>query len=71
MAPPARVPISPRMASAAFPPVQNGCYYFEDRHSRSADPHSDSGLFQRHSFNVTFALYDADTQTLYYCKFDT
>lgn len=54
-----------------FPPIQNGCYYFEDRHSQSTDPQSDHELFRRHSFNVTFALYDTDTQTLYYCKFDT
>ena len=54
-----------------FPPVQNGYYYFEDRHSQSTDPHSDSELLQRHSFNVTITIYDADTRTLYYCKFDT
>lgn len=54
-----------------FPPVQNGCYYFEDRHSQSTDPHSDSELLQRHSFNVTIAIYDADTRTFYYCEFDT
>lgn len=54
-----------------FPPVQNGCYYFQDRHSESTDPQSDLELFQRYSYNITFALYDADTQTLYYCEFDT
>lgn len=56
---------------SCFPPVQNGYYYFEDRHTESTDPQSDLDLFRRHSFNVTFALYDADTQTLSYCEFDT
>lgn len=68
---PGAVPSITQDGVNCFPPVQNGCYYFKDRHSQSTDPQSDHDLFRRNSFNVTFALYDADTRTLYYCKFDT
>ncbi len=54
-----------------FPFVENGYYYFEDRQAEDTDPHSDLQLFQRYSYNVTIAIYDADAQILYYCKFDT
>lgn len=52
-------------------PITNGRYYFCDRHSRAVDPADDSQLFDRGSFNYTAAIYDADTCTLYYFKFDT
>lgn len=63
--------ITDQEGAACFPQVENGYYYFEDRHAQSTDPHSDFALFRRSSFNLTTALYDADTQTLYFCKFDT
>jgi len=44
---------------------------FVDRHSESKDIHSDIDLFSRHSFNFTIALYDVDSNTLYYYEFDT
>lgn len=59
------------VGEALFPYVENGCYYFEDRHSQSTAPYDPGSLFDRSSFNLTFALYDADTRTLYYCEFDT
>lgn len=54
-----------------LPTVEHGYYYFEDRHSESTDPHSDHGLLDRASFNLTLALYDTDSHTLCCCEFDT
>jgi hypothetical protein len=54
-----------------FPEVQNGYYYFEDRHSKSVDPYDDTDVLERYSFNFTIAIYDTDTNTLYYAEFDT
>ncbi len=54
-----------------IPEIQNGYYFFLDRHSESRDSHDDRELFQRFSFNFTIALYDVDTDTLYYVKLDT
>lgn len=68
---PSREPLCTEDGAHRFPPVQNGWYFFRDRHPESADPQSDLELFHRCSVNVTFALYDADTRTLYYCDFDT
>ena len=53
-----------------LPAVQNGYYFFYDRHSQAEDPRDESAVF-RGSFNFTLALYDTDTDTLYYVEFDT
>lgn len=54
-----------------IPEVENGYYYFIDRHSQSTDPKDDSGVLGRGSYNFTIAIYDADCQTLYYMELDT
>ena len=54
-----------------FPAVENGYYFFLDRHSESADPESPAALWDRTSFNFTAALYDADRGALYYYALDT
>lgn len=54
-----------------FPTVENGYYYFEDRHYESKDIQDDSEVLNRCSFNFTIAVYDVDTKTLYFCEFDT
>lgn len=54
-----------------FPMIENGYYYFFDRHDNARDPYSDASVLSRASFNFTAALYDCDTQTLYFCRFDT
>lgn len=54
-----------------IPDVQNGYYYFYDRHSESKDPYSDKDILDRASFNFTLALYDSDNHVLYYVEFDT
>lgn len=57
--------------TAKIPKIENGYYYFYDRHSESTDSRDDSELFERSSFNFSLALYDVDTSTLYYVEFDT
>lgn len=56
-----------------FPKVENGWYFFYDRYDNgvSFDRYDDSLVLGRFSFNFTVALYDADTDTLYYAKVDT
>ncbi len=54
-----------------IPKIENGYWYFFDRHSESIDASSDTKLFNRFSFNLTIAMYDADTNILYYVEFDT
>lgn len=56
---------------AKIPNVENGCYYFRDRHSESSDSSDDSELFSRSSFNFSLAVYDRDTNKFYYFAFDT
>ena len=56
-----------------FPEVGNGWYFFYDRYDNGAsfDRYDDSLVLGRFSFNFTVAVYDADTDTLYYCEADT
>lgn len=54
-----------------IPEVENGYYYFLDRHSQSTNPKDDSGVLDRASYNFTIAIFDTDQQTLYYMKLDT
>jgi len=54
-----------------IPHIENGYWLFIDRHSKSINNYDDTDLFNRHSFNFTLALYDADENVLYYIEFDT
>ncbi|MBQ8851451.1 MAG: hypothetical protein IJZ66_03295 [Oscillibacter sp.] len=54
-----------------LPAVENGYYYFYDRHDRAEDPRDESAVMGRSSFNLTLALYDTDTDMLYYVEYDT
>lgn len=56
---------------AKIPEITNGYYYFCDRHSDSTDAGDDTNLLRRASFNFTVAIYDSDTNRLYYAEFDT
>ena len=51
--------------------VEEGFYYFYDRHSQSQDPFDDSELHQLYSWNFTLAVYDSKNERLYYYEFDT
>ena len=54
-----------------IPQIPNGYYFFYDRHSESVDPFDASDVLKRGSFNFTAAIYDTDTDTLYYVELDT
>lgn len=56
---------------AHMPAIENGYYMFEDRHSESKDSRDDSDLFGRYSLNFSIAIYDSDTDKMYYFEFDT
>lgn len=50
-----------------IPRIKAGYYILIDRHSdRGKTP-----LISRYSFNLTFAIYDRESEKLYYVKFDT
>lgn len=55
----------------AVPEITNGYYFFLDRHSKSTDPHDDTNVLSRGSFNLMIAIYDCDTEMLYYLELDT
>lgn len=57
--------------NAQWPRIEHGCYQFADRHSESKNPDDDSELFDRYSFNFEIAIYDLDSDYLYYYRFDT
>ena len=56
---------------AHWPTINNGVYKFVDRHSEAVDKSDDTNLFNRYSYNFSVAVYDLDTNTLYYFEFDT
>ncbi|MBQ2663259.1 MAG: hypothetical protein IJH36_10765 [Clostridia bacterium] len=56
---------------AHMPKIEHGFYKFYDRHSEARDRDSDSELFNRYSYNFSLAVYDTDTDRLYYFVFDT
>ena len=56
---------------AHLPTIQNGVYKFVDRHSSSVDQSDDTNLLDRASFNFSIAVYDLDTDTMYYFEKDT
>ena len=51
-----------------LPGIANGFYRLIDRHSDAGDGQN---LLERASLNVTLAVYDADSDTLYFCEMDT
>lgn len=54
-----------------IPIIANGYYCFLDRHSDTVDKYSDIDLFDRYSYNFSLAIYDTDTDILYYIRQDT
>lgn len=56
---------------AHIPEIKNGYYMFEDRHSESKDSKDDTELLDRHSYNFSIAIYDCDTDIMYYFEYDT
>lgn len=58
-------------AQANMPKVEHGFYCFQDRHSKSTDSGSDAEILDRGSYNFSMAVYDSDTDRLYYFELDT
>ena len=56
---------------AHWPKVEHGFYRFVDRHPEAKDPSDDSELLGRDSFNFSVAVYDTDSDILYYYNLDT
>ncbi|NLL63925.1 MAG: hypothetical protein GX241_06835 [Ruminococcaceae bacterium] len=54
-----------------IPKIENGYYYFHDRHSDSKDKFDDTDLLERPSLNFTLLMFDSDNNTLYLLEFDT
>lgn len=54
-----------------LPEVANGYYFFLDRQSEGDEAHDDSELWKRYSKNFTLAIYDTDTDTLYFAEYDS
>ena len=54
-----------------IPTIENGYYYFKDRHSESTNKYDYTDINNRPSYNFTFAILDKDTNTIYYYELDT
>lgn len=55
--------------NALVPDIQDGYYILIDRHTDAGKGEED--ILHRFSFNFTLAVFDTDTNTLYFCKLDT
>ena len=53
------------------PKIENGYYYFYNRHRNATDVNSDGDLYDLGSRNFTFAMYDIENTRLYYIEFDS
>ena len=51
--------------------IENGYYYFLDRHTESKDNKSLEQLNQRSSYNFSLGIYDSDKKIVYYYELDT
>ena len=56
---------------AHWPKIENGVYKFVDRHSESKNSSDDSKILDRYSWNFSIAVYDFDSDILYYFEMDT
>ena len=54
-----------------IPEITNGYYFFMDRHREAIDCYDESEVLNRNSRNYTMAIYDSDTATLYYIRYDS
>lgn len=56
---------------AHWPDIKNGVYKFVDRQRQAEHEEDDSNLLDRGSLNFSLAVYDKDTDMLYYFELDT
>jgi hypothetical protein len=55
----------------SIPQIENGYYYFLDRHSEATNKYDTTDLNNRSSWNFTLAMLDMDSSIIYYYKLDT
>ena len=53
------------------PDIEEGYYFFYDRHKNCINPFDTSHVLRRNSLNVTIALYDSINGRLYFAELDT
>lgn len=51
--------------------VQNGYWFFIDRHSQSIDKYNYNEIFNKASFNYSIAIFDIESNILYIYSLDT
>ena len=56
---------------ANWPEIRNGVYKFVDRNSDAEDPSDDKEILSRGTANFSIAVYDLDSDMLYYFEADT
>ena len=54
-----------------IPKTKNEIYYFKDRFAENYPEEADTNINDRAAYNITFALFDLDTNKLYIYKLDT
>lgn len=54
-----------------IPEITDGYYKFINRHDEAKSKSSDSGMLEAYSMNFTLALYDSETDIMYYYEFDS
>lgn len=54
-----------------IPPIKNGYYYFYNTSEDAKDKTDDTYLKNAYSYNFIIAIFDTDTNMLYYAKLDT
>lgn len=54
-----------------IPNIENGYYYFYDRHSDTTNYRNEELINERSSYNFSVGLYDVDHKTLYFYELDT
>lgn len=54
-----------------LPIIENGYWFFLDRHSEAINKYDEKAIYDRYSYNYTVAIFDTDTNILYYYELDT
>ncbi len=54
---------------ALLPKISHGYYRLIDRQTNTEDKEKD--ILERYSLNITLAIYDSDTNILYFCEYDS
>ena len=55
----------------SVPIIENGYWFFLDRHSKATDKYNYNDMFHRASLNYSIAIFDIDSNVLYIYSLDT